>query len=97
MILMLTGCTAGDRAVVYVPGAGQPAANLALGPSRDHGWLAESFAWRSSWPSVQAGYRFDDVSSYMEVIYDDQSYYGGLDGGSYTHEAISVRTGVWVR
>jgi len=37
------------------------------------------------------------VSSYTEVIYDDQSYYGGFDGGSFTREAISIRSGVLVR
>jgi hypothetical protein len=96
-MLILTGCAGGERAVVYAPGPGQPAANLALGPARDHVWLAESFAGRSSWPAAYAGYRFDDVSSFTEVIYDDQSYYDSFDGGSYTRAAISVRSGVVVR
>jgi hypothetical protein len=97
LFLFVTGCAGGHGAVVYAPGPQRPAANLALGPSRDHVWLAETFAGRSSWPSVRAGYVFDDVSSYTEVIYDDQSYYGGLHGGGYTREAISVRSGVLVR
>ena len=97
VLLTLTGCAASNGVVAYAPGPARPAANLALGPLPDHTWLAESFAGRSSWPSVQLGYVFDDVSSYTEVIYDDQSYYGGFDGGSFTREAISIRSGVLVR
>jgi len=97
LFLIVTGCAGGNGVVVYAPGPERPPANLVLGPSRDHVYLAESFAQRSSWPSVWSGYVFDDVSSYTEVIYDDQSYYDGFHGGGYTREAISVRTGVIVR
>ena len=97
LLLTLAGCASSNGVVVYAPGPARPAANLALGPLPDHTWLAESFAWRSSWPSVESGYVFDDVSSYTEVIFDDQSYYGGFDGGSFTREAISIRSGVLVR
>jgi len=96
MLLMLAGC-APNRGVVVYTTTNPPAANLALGPTRDHGWLAEMHAGRSSWPSVQSGYLFDDTSSYTEVILDDQSYYDGFDGGGYTREAISIRSGVLVR
>jgi hypothetical protein len=97
LVLVATGCADGNRAVCYAPVSSVPVANLALGPTRDHVWLAESFAGRSSWPAARSGYVFDDVSSYTEVIYDDQSYYDGFHGGGYTREAISVRTGVLVR
>ncbi len=97
LLLVLTGCAGGHGSVAYAPGPGRPAANLVLGPMREHVWLAESFAQRSSWPSVQLGYVFDDVSSYTEVIYDDQSFYDSFHGGGYTHEAISVRSAVLVR
>lgn len=97
MLLIFAGC-AGDRgAVTYAPEPDRPVANLALGRMQEQTWLAESFAGRSSWPSVRLGYLFDDVSSYTEVIYDDQSYYDGFHGGSYTRQAISVRSGVLVR
>jgi hypothetical protein len=70
---------------------------LALGPARHDTWLAESYAYRSSWPSVRVGYTFDDVSTFSEVIYDDQSFYDWRYGGGYTRESVSVRTGVVVR
>lgn len=95
LLLTSAGCARGGG--VYAPGPGYPVANLALGPSRDHTRLAEAHAYRSSWPAVKLGYHFDDVSTYTEVIYDDQSYYDGLHGGGFTREAVSVRTGVMVR
>lgn len=96
-MLTLAGCARSSGPVVYAPGPDRPAANLVLGPSPEHTWLAETFAYRSSWPSVESGYSFDDVSTYTEVIYDDQSFYDTpLDGG-YTHAAVSVRTGVLIR
>jgi hypothetical protein len=95
LLLTLTGCAATNGLVVYAPG--RPVANLALGPSRDHTLVAEAYAYRSSWPSVQSGYVFDDISTYTEVIYDDQSFYDRRDGGGFTREAISVRTGVLIR
>ena len=95
-LLSTAGCGQPRGGVVHAWGADR-VANLALGPTRDHTWLAESFAYRSSWPSVELGYVFDDLSSYTEVIYDDESYYSGLYGGGFTREAVSVRTGVLVR
>jgi hypothetical protein len=96
-LLLVAGCAGRNDAVRYAPGPQCSSANLAIGPTRDHGWLAEGFAGRSSWPSAPLGYVFDDLSSYTEVIYDDQSYYDGFHGGGYTREAISIRTGVLVR
>jgi len=98
LLLTLAGCAGTRHVAVYASGPGEPAANLALGPSRDNSLLAEMYTERSSWPSVRSGYLFDDVSTYTEVIYDDQSFYdGALHGGGYTHETMSVRTGVVVR
>ena len=97
LLLMLAGCAARPRVAVYAPAPGQPTANLVLGPTRDHTFLAEVYSYRSSWPSVQSGYLFDDVSTFSEVIYDDQSYYDGFYGGGFTREAVSVRSGVLVR
>lgn len=96
-LTVLAGCAARGKAVVYVPRSGHPVANCALGPTRDHTWLAEDFAQRSAWPSVHTGIRFDDVSSYSEVIFDDQSFFDLRDGGGYLREAVSVRSGVLVR
>ena len=97
LLLLLVGCGTRNSVVVYGPVQGQRAANLLLGPSPDHTRLAELHAYRSSWPSVSSGYLFDDVSTYTEVIYDDQSFYDWQYGGGYTREAVSVRTGVLVR
>jgi hypothetical protein len=83
--------------MVYASRPDRMVANCALGPTRDHAWLAEGFAQRSSWPSVHSGFRFDDVSSYSEVIFDDQSFFDLRDGGGYLREAVSVRSGVLVR
>ena len=97
LTLVLAGCSSPQRATVCVIGASRLPPNLALGPSRDHTILSEMHAYRSSWPSVQSGYLFDDVSTYTEVFYDDQSYYGWRDGGGFMREAVSVRSGVLYR
>jgi hypothetical protein len=97
LLITLSGCVGGERVAVYAPGPGVSVANLALGPSRDHTFLAETYAYRSSWPSARLGYLFDDVSTYTEVIYDDQSYYSWRGGGSFAREAVSVRSGVLFR
>jgi hypothetical protein len=97
LLVVLTGCAAKAPLTAYAPRS-RGAADLLLGPTQDHTWLAEAYRGRSSWPSVPSGYIFDDVSSYTEVIYDDQSYYDQvLHGGGYTHETITVRTGVLIR
>jgi hypothetical protein len=96
-LLLLAGCAGPHGRGTWSCGPDQPLANLALGPSRDYTVLAETYAYRSSWPSARSGYVFDDVATYTEVIYDDQSYYDTRDGGGFTREAVSVRTGVWIR
>ncbi len=96
-LLILAGCAGTNGPSAYAPGSGRLAANLVLGPSRDYAALAEAYAYRSSWPSARSGYVFDDVATYTEVIYDDQSYYDTRDGGGFMREAVSVRTGVWIR
>ena len=97
LMLTLTGCANSSGIVTHFPQPGRSAANLAIGPTRDHAWLAESFTYRSAWPSTPAGYIFNDTSSYTEIIYDDQSYYDDGLGGGYMREAISIRSGVLVR
>ena len=89
---LLAGCAGpGKYAVLHAP-----AANLALGPTAEHVRLGEAFAYRSAWPSVDAGYRFEDTSFFSQVIFDDQSFYDRLGGGLY-HETQTVRTGIMVR
>lgn len=92
--LSLAGCCR-DRHVFVR--ADRPVANLALGPTSDHTALSQAYTYRSSWPSVRAGYIFDDLSTYTEVIYDDESYISRFNAGSFTREAVSVRNRVLVR
>lgn len=97
LLVSLAGCANVGGPAVYAPEPDRPVANLALGPSRDHTWLAEAHAYRSSWPAVRSGYVFDDISTYTELIYDDQSFYDARYGGGYTRAAVSVRSGVLIR
>lgn len=96
LCITLAGCAAGPSAV-YVGRPGVAPANLAIGPSTSHTFLSEAFAYRSAWPSVSVGYRFDDVSTYTELIFDDESFYDTGYGSGFTREAVSFRTGVLVR
>lgn len=96
-VLALWGCGGERCRPVYTSQVNRPVANLALGAHPEHNWLAEGFTYRSSWPSVEAGYRFNDATHYTQFTYDDQSYYDDFGGGSYTRESIAVRSGVIVR
>lgn len=70
-------------------------ANLALGASEEDARLATLLTDRSDWPSVDNGYRMDDLTMYVTTTYDVQSHYDRY--GSLYNEAQSVRTGVRVR
>lgn len=72
------------------------ARDLLLSRTADLSRAAQAFAGRSSWPSVEHGYRFDDVQTYTEVIFDDQSFFD-REGGGHQYITESVRTGVFVR
>ncbi len=76
--------------------AGRTAPNLLLGSSAEHFYIAQTFDYRSDWPSVSIGYRFDEYSTYSEVIYDDQFFYDSL-GGSYYRVGQDYRTRTIVR
>lgn len=76
--------------------AGRTAPNLLLGPSAEHFYIAQTFDYRSDWPSVSIGYRFDEYSTYSEVIYDDQFSYDSL-GGFYYRVGQEYRSGSLVR
>lgn len=95
MALTLAGCAATRPAGILGPNYSPYGANLALGPSGEHAWLATGIAPRGNWPAVQTGIRMDDVTFYQTYTYDRESYfnrYGGLD-----HARQMVRTGVWMR
>ncbi len=97
ILLAAAGCVSQKADVLWADRT-RPTPNLVLGPYADTTELAELHAHRSAWPSIPAGYLFDDVSTYNVVIYDDQSYYAPTwYGGGFTHEAISVRSAVLVR
>jgi hypothetical protein len=95
-VLVLVGCRAAERFSVMGPDlSGTSQTNLALGPSAEHAWLASQLTGRSEWPAVEVGQRFDDVTFYSTVIYDEQSYYDRF--GSLFRESQSFRSGVWRR
>lgn len=72
------------------------APNLLLGPSKEHVRIAQMLTWRSDWPSVAVGHRFDESSTYTEVVYDDQFFHDTL-GGFYFRVGQEVRSGSVVR
>ncbi len=76
--------------------AGRRTPNLLFGPSAEHFYIAQTFDYRSDWPSVSNGYHFDEYSTYNEVTYDDQFFYDSL-GGSYYRSGEEYRTRTIVR
>ena len=70
-------------------------ANLVLGPDADCLATATTFNYRSSWPSIDNGYWFDDESYFTDVQSDDQFYFDRF--GAFYRSAESVRTAVVVR
>ena len=100
---MLVGCAAPPPkpAVLYRRDPAYDVArrhtpNLLLGPSAEHFYIAQTFDYRSDWPSVSNGYHFDEYSTYDEVIYDDQFFYDSL-GGFYFRAGEEHRRGSHVR
>ena len=69
--------------------------NLVLGPAAEDAWLAEAYAGRSDWPSVDTGYRTDSVTIYTSTIYDVQSQYDRY--GSLYAGGTTVQMGTWSR
>lgn len=90
-IVGLAGCASRPAATVMVGGP-----NLLLGPDRETNLLARELAFRSDWPSVNAGYIFDDTSSFTTYSVDDQTFFD-RQGGGYYGASESIRTGVLVR
>ena len=74
----------------------RPLPNLLLGQSPDQVWLAQQFTYRSDWPSVATGYRFDDMTYFTDIQFDDQSFYDRM-GGAFYSSGQQVRTGVMLR
>ena len=96
MASFLAGCGVSEHgAILHARQMRGSHANLALGPSAEHLRLAQRLAVRSDWPSVETGYRLDDVTFYMTAIYDEQSYYDRY--GSLFHDTQSLQTGVRLR
>ncbi len=89
-LLVLAGCAGPGGVATF-----RPTANVALGPTADHTWLATRIAPRSDWPTVSTGYRLGEVTYYSRIRYDEQSYYNRF--GSLYDSTQSVATGVWLR
>lgn len=69
--------------------------NLVLAPDADTNAFAAELDRSSDWPSADLGYRFDDVSSYSEILVDNQIAYDRY--GSVFRSSQNFRTGVLVR
>lgn len=93
IMLGLIGCAHSPHDGAAVLSSRSPA-NLALGPTPMHAWVAEGYG-RAAWPVSEAGRRYEDVTVYWNVLYDEQSYYDEF--GGMLHESQSVRSGVRVR
>lgn len=76
--------------------AGRAIPNLALGSAAEHNLIGEALTARTAWPAVEGGYRFDDVSYFSQVIFDDQAFYDRLGGGFFQGNQ-SVRSSVLLR
>jgi hypothetical protein len=96
-LLVLCGCATPPHAVVYraSDAVNGSTPNLVLGSHPADVLVASSLNWRSSWPSVEAGYWFDDTSFFVDVQADQQYQHGRL--GGYYRTTQAVRTGVLVR
>ncbi len=95
-LLFMCGCHECRRTTVVTYNANGPErANLALGPSPETSELAALFAERSDWPSVDIGYRVDDVTFYTTTTYDVQMRYD-RDVSLYVGTQ-SVQAGTWIR
>lgn len=94
-VALIAGCSSGQTSVGYHPPTTGRTANLALGPTAEHAWLAPRVAGRSDWPSVETGIRLDAVTYYQEFIYDRESHFDRF-GGLY-HWTETVHGGAWVR
>jgi hypothetical protein len=94
LALVAAGCAAPRSAPTLQVRSGPPA-NLALPGSVQQNVLAARIEREALWPAVDLGYRFDDVSSYAEVLFDNQF---GFDrfGGTF-RSGQNFRSGVLVR
>lgn len=101
LLLTLASC-ASDRArrSEYAPsvvkGDAARVPNLVLGPAAEDAWIAEAFAGRSRWPSVDRGYLLDSTTYITQFRYDDQSFFDRL-GGGFIDSTETIRDEVWVR
>lgn len=85
------GCASTPR-ITYVAGG----ANLALGRTAYETAVALDAPTRGPWGRASTGIRVEDVTTFSEMIYDDQSFFDAF-GGSYYHASFSIREGVQVR
>jgi len=96
----MVGCARPRAVGVWLPAerrvdrAERASCNLALGPSAEHVRVATSLG-RGRGPSVETGYRLEDVSFFSDVQYDDQFFYDRY--GGHSRSATTVRTAVVLR
>ncbi len=93
---LIAGCAQPQRgAVISAAPPHVVRANLVFARHPGTAALAPAIAARSDWPATDHGYRFDDVTYYSRIFYDEQSFYGRY--GALWHEADTFVTGVWRR
>lgn len=93
-LLALSGCCTRPEALRGF-GADAARANLVLGPSADHAWLAKQFTARAEGPAAIVGWRGEELTYYTRIHVDEQAYYDRY--GSTFHTTQSVQTGVRIR
>lgn len=91
----LCGCHHADRVETTCFHRSAVAPNLALDPWSEANLAAVSLDRSSAWPSVDTGYRLDDVTTSTEVLFDYQT---GFDRWGGIHRlGQTIRTGVFLR
>ena len=95
-LLLASGCaTQHAPAVVDATHPAVCRANLALGPTAEHLWLANEGWARSDWPAVDHGWRVDEIIYFSTITYDSQYQFDEF-GGLY-RAAQSIQAGVELR
>ncbi|MGE3182401.1 MAG: hypothetical protein AB7N71_12280 [Phycisphaerae bacterium] len=69
--------------------------NLALGHNPEIAWIAAEINPRSDWPSVENGYRLNEITYYNDVLIDSQYVITEFDTTFKTGQ--NFRSGVLIR
>lgn len=95
---ILSGCRSSgpqDFAAAVRPAPIRETPNLALGPHPDVAYIGSEINPRSDWPSIENGYRLNEVTYYTDVFVDNQYIFTNFDASFRTGQ--NVRSGVLIR